>query len=62
MTNKPKSTVIVTGADLMFTCLFSYLAIAESALWWIAIPYVVAGFFINPRWSKSTGWRFKHDQ
>lgn len=62
MTNKPTIQVVVTGADLMLIAIFAYLAISESSLWLIAIAIAIAGFFINPRWSKSTGWRFKHDQ
>lgn len=62
MTNKPTVQVVITGADLILIAIFTYLAIAGSTLCVVAAVLVIVGFFINPRWSKSTGWRFKHDQ
>lgn len=62
MTNKQKVIAVVTGLDLILLVAFSYLAISQSAFWAIADALVIVGFFINPRWSKSSGWRFKHDQ
>lgn len=52
----------INGADPLFIAGSVYLA-STASIWWVAvIPFVIAGWFFNPRWSRKTGWRFTHDQ
>lgn len=56
-----KVRMVVTGLDLILIAAAVYQGLCQSPWYFSAIPVVVAGMFINPRWSKYGGWRFKHD-
>lgn len=45
---------------LLIACTWADLH--SQPLVYLLVPITIAGWFFNPRWSKSTGWRFKHDQ
>jgi hypothetical protein len=50
--------VEVDGSDPVFIALAVFFAITDSPWWLVAIPLIAASWVINPRWSKSEGWRF----
>ena len=49
--------VELSVVDPFAVAAFAYMGWAESTWWWILVPIVVAGWFINPR-RDNTGWRF----
>jgi len=53
--------VIINGSDLIIIPFVIYLGVINSHWWWLLAPLIVTGWFINPRWSRSEGWRVKHD-
>lgn len=51
----------IEGVSIVWLALFSALAYEFHPAWLIAVAAIVAGWFVNPRWSKTDGWRFLHD-
>ena len=61
--NRPSPLMSVRLSDfllLLIACTWADLH--SQPLAYLLVPITIAGWFFNPRWSKSTGWRFKHDQ
>lgn len=48
----------IDGADLVFMAIAVFFALIDSLWWLIAIPLIAASWVINPRWSKTEGFRF----
>jgi len=55
-----KAAMRVKGslADPLLIAGSIYCAASQSIWWLLFIPWVVGGWFINPRWNKRDGWRF----
>jgi hypothetical protein len=50
--------VEIDGSDLVFMAMAVFFALTSSPWFLVAIPIIAASWVINPRWSKSEGWRF----
>lgn len=59
MSEEKKFSFEATGGELFFVGLWIWLAIDSHPAWWLAVAAQVMLFFVNPRWNKEEGWRFR---
>jgi hypothetical protein len=56
---KPLDLMSLCGVWILSQKGFAF-SLPASEWWLLWAPVVVVSWFINPRWDKQKGWRFKH--